>query len=161
MKVPYHLPLPRRYRRKDGAYALTLDGRFYASMDFPHRPKQYRTLKTAVTVTEVGNGFDLAFELSDSEVPFAIELCFRPGGTLTGVRQLDANGNYQLDEGTGVYTVGSDRIEFGPGNGATRVTMDPGERYTYLGGSLTPDGLRVYLTGRSPSKYTLRLRASS
>lgn len=160
VKVPYHLPLPKRYRRKEGAYALTLDGRFYASMDFPHRPKQYRTLRTSVTVTEVGNGFDLTFELEQSEVPFAIELCFRPGGSLSGVVPLEGTGNYQLAEGTGAYTVGSDRIEFGPGNGATRVTMDPGERYTQLNGSLVPDGLRVYLTGRAPTRYTLQLRTS-
>jgi hypothetical protein len=160
LKVPYHLPLPRRYRREDGAYALTNEGRFYASMDFPHRPKQYRTLTTEVTVTELGDGFDLTFELGESEVPFAIELCFRPGGSLTGVEQLDAAGNYQLVDGTGSYTVGSDRIEFGPGNGATRVSMDPGERYTYLSGSLVPDGLRVYLTGRAPTRYTLHLRTS-
>ncbi|TCN40368.1 hypothetical protein EV644_106296 [Kribbella orskensis] len=160
VKVPYHLPLPKRYRRKDGAYALTLDGRFYASMDFPHRPKQYRTLRTSVTVTEIGNGFDLTFELEQSEVPFAIELCFRPGGSLSGVVPLEGTGNYQLAESTGAYTVGSDRIEFGPGNGATRVTMDPGERYTQLNGSLVPDGLRVYLTGRTPTRYTLQLRTS-
>jgi hypothetical protein len=159
VKVPYHLPLPKRYRRGDGAYALTNEGRFYASMDFPHRPNQYRTLSTAVSVTEVGTGFDLAFELSGSEVPFAVELCFRPGGTLSGVEQLDAAGNYQLVDGTGAYTVGSDRIEFGPGNGPARVSMDPGERYTQLNGSLVPDGLRVYLTGRSPARYALHLRA--
>lgn len=161
VNVPYHLPLPRRYRRADGDYAMTPDGRFYAKMDFPHRPKHYRTLRTEVIVTEVANGFDLAIELGESEVPFAIELCFRPGGELSGVEQLDANGNYQLTSGTGAYVVGKDRIEFGPGNGATRVTMDPGERYTYLGGSLTPAGLRVYITGRSPLTYTLKLRCSS
>ncbi|ONI68495.1 hypothetical protein BWI15_36490 [Kribbella sp. ALI-6-A] len=160
VKVPYHLPLPRRYRRADGAYALTPDGRFYASMDFPHRPKHYRTLRTSVTVAETGTGFDLSFALDGSEVPFAIELCFRPGGTLSGVQQLDASGNYQLVEGTGAYTVGDDRIEFGPGNGATRVAMDPGERYTHLNGSLVPDGLRVYVTGRSPGRITLRLRTA-
>jgi hypothetical protein len=160
VKVPYHLPLPKRYRRGDGAYALTNEGRFYAAMDFPHRPKQYRTLSTAVTVTEAGTGFDLTFDLSGSEVPFALELCFRAGGTLIGVEQIDAAGNYQLVEGTGAYTVGTDRIEFGPGNGATRVSMDPGERYTQLNGSLVPDGLRVYLTGRSPTRYTLQLRAA-
>ncbi|WBQ06189.1 hypothetical protein [Kribbella sp. CA-293567] len=160
VKVPYHLPLPKRYRRSDGAYALTNDGRFYASMDFPHRPKQFRTLETAVTVTEVGTGFDLALELGGSEVPFAVELCFRPGGTLTGVEQLDAAGNYQLVDGTGTYTVGADRIEFGPGNGPARVSMDPGERYTQLNGSLVPEGLRVYLTGRSPARYTLHLRTA-
>jgi hypothetical protein len=160
VKVPYHLPLPKRYRRQDGAYPLTLDGRFYASMDFPHRPKQYRTLRTTVTVAETGSGFDLTFELDGSEVPFAIELCFRAGGTLSGVQPLDAPGNYQLVERTGSYAVGDDRIEFGPGNGATRVAMDPGERYTQLNGSLVPDGQRVYLTGRSPGRITLQLRTS-
>lgn len=158
VKVPYHLPLPRRYRRQDGAYALTNDGRFYSAMDFPHRPKHYRTLRTTVSVVEVGDGFDLAFELDGSEVPFAIELCFRPGGSLSGVELLDAAGNYQLVDGTGAYTVGSDRIEFGPGSGDTKVSMDPGERYTHLNGSLVPAGLRVYLTGRSPVRQTLRLR---
>ncbi|WP_049797463.1 hypothetical protein [Kribbella flavida] len=159
VKIPYHLPLPCRHRRT-GAYPLTLDGRFYAAMDFPHRPKHYRTLRTTVAVTEFGPGFDFALELAGSEVPFAVELCFRPGGTLSGVQPLDAPGNYQLVEGTGAYTVGEDRIEFGPGNGATRVTMDPGERYTHLNGRLVPDGLRVYVTGRSPARLVLRLRTS-
>ncbi|MEV0801192.1 hypothetical protein AB0I34_26105 [Kribbella sp. NPDC050281] len=160
VKVPYHLPLPKRYRRTDGLYALTPDGRFYASMDFPHRPKQFRTLRTEVTVVEVGNGFDLTFDLDGDETSYAIELCFRPGGTLAGVEALDAPGNYQLVSGTGSYTVGSNRIEFGPGSGAARVGMDPGERYTYLGGNLTPDGLRVYLTGRIPTRQVLRLRTA-
>ncbi|WP_112248228.1 hypothetical protein [Kribbella monticola] len=160
VKVPYHLPLPPAHRRTDGAYALTPDGRFYASMDFPHRPKHYRVLRTSVTVAEVAGGFDLTFELTESEVLLAIELCFRPGGILTGVDALDADGNYQLGTGTGRYTVGSDWIEFGPGNGDTRVAMDPGERYTQLNGNLTPDGLRVYVTGRSPLHYTLKLRTS-
>ncbi|MFC6158764.1 hypothetical protein [Kribbella jiaozuonensis] len=160
VKVPYHLPLPKRYRRADGRYALTPDGRFYASMDFGHRPKQYRTLRTEIAVTEVSDGFDLTFDFAGDETAYAIELCFRPGGTLAGVDALDASGNYQLVSGTGSYTVGADRIEFGPGNGAARVAMDPGERYTYLGGSLTPDGLRVYLTGRIPGRQVLKLRTS-
>jgi hypothetical protein len=160
VKVPYHLPLPKRYRRADGLYALTPDGRFYSAMDFPHRPKQYRTLRTEVTVTELSDGYDLAFEFAGDATAYAIELCFRPGGELAGVEALDAAGNYQLVSGNGSYTVGSDRIEFGPGNGAARVTMDPGERYTYLGGSLTPDGRRVYITGRTPGRQILRLRTT-
>ncbi|GAA0951673.1 hypothetical protein GCM10009554_53530 [Kribbella koreensis] len=160
VRVPYHLPLPQQYRSDDGGYALSSDGRFYSSMDFGWRPKQYRSLRTTVAVTEVAGGFDLDFELSGSDVPFAIELCFRAGGVLGGVDALDADGNYQLVGGTGVYSVGEDSIEFGPGNGATRVAMDPGEQYTQLNGSLVPDGLRVHLTGRAPAYYTLNLRAS-
>jgi hypothetical protein len=36
--------------------------------------------------------------------------------------------------------------------------MDPGERYTYLGGGLMPPGVRVYITGRTPIRYVVRLR---
>jgi hypothetical protein len=35
--------------------------------------------------------------------------------------------------------------------------MDAGEKYSYLGGSLVPPGQRVYITGRVPFRYTLRL----
>ncbi|MFF0265292.1 hypothetical protein [Kribbella sp. NPDC004536] len=158
VRAPYHLPLPPE-QRTGGQYALTPEGRFYSSMDFGHRPRQYRSLRTNVRVEEVADGFDLTFGFDGDETTYAIELCFRPGGRLSGVRELDADGNYQLESGVGAYTVGDDRIEFGPGNGPARVAMDPGEQYTYLGGNLTPDGLRVYLTGRTPGSQILRLRA--
>ncbi|MFC9689303.1 hypothetical protein ACFTSF_12230 [Kribbella sp. NPDC056951] len=156
--VPYYQPLPPERRTADGRYALTPDGRFYASMDFGERPRDYRTLRTVITVAEVESGFDLTFELSESEAPYAIELCFRPGGVLSGVDEIDDSGNYQLASGTGVYTVGDDRIEFGPGSGTARVRMDPGERYRMLNGSLVPAGLRVYLTGRAPGVQRLEIR---
>ncbi|HET6738407.1 MAG TPA: hypothetical protein VFH76_05725 [Kribbella sp.] len=159
VQVPYHLPLPPAQRRAGSQYGLTPDGRFYAAMEFGDRPKQYRSLRTAIRVAEAPDGFELAFGFEGDETAYAIELCFRPGGVLSGVEQLDAPGNYQLVSGTGSYTVGEDRIEFGPGNGPARVTMDPGEQYTYLGGNLTPDGLRVYLTGRTPGDQVLNLRA--
>jgi hypothetical protein len=158
VQAPYHLPLPPQHRQAGGNYALTPEGRFYSSMAFENRPKQYRSLRTGVRIDEAADGFDLTFAFTGDETSYAIELCFRPGGTLSGVDAVDDN--YQLVEGTGSYTVGGDRIEFGPGNGPARVAMDPGEQYTYLGGNLTPDGLRVYLTGRTPGEQVLRLRAT-
>jgi hypothetical protein len=160
--VPYHLPLPQRYRRRDGNYALGSEGRFYAKMDFPHRPKQYRVLETSITIKQIGDsGFDLAFDVDGPPTSLTIELCFRSGGSLTGVVPADGDGNFQLVEGEGAYTVGADTITFGPGNGSglrQPIAMDPGEKYTYLGGNLTPAGLRVYITGEVPFRYTLRLR---
>ncbi|HZX07417.1 hypothetical protein [Kribbella sp.] len=158
VQAAYHLPLPPELRTS-GRYELTPEGRFYSSMDFGNRAKQYRSLRTAVRVEEMADGFDLTFGFDGDATAYAIELCFRPGGTLSGVDAVDADGNYQLVSGTGSYTVGDDRIEFGPGNGPARVAMDPGEQYTYLGGNLTPDGLRVYLTGRTPGAQVLRIRA--
>ncbi|HEU5012240.1 MAG TPA: hypothetical protein VFT66_06830 [Roseiflexaceae bacterium] len=161
VSVPYHQPLPREHRRRDGDYALSNDGRFYSQMDFARRQKQFRVLRATIRVSEAGSGFDLDIALEESEVSFTIELCFRSGGTLHGVQQIDGDDNYQLVEGFGSYTVGDDRITFGPGNGAgplQPVNMEPGERYTYLGGSLVPDGVRVYITGRAPVRYVLQLR---
>ncbi|MDX6281634.1 MAG: hypothetical protein QOH03_2705, partial [Kribbellaceae bacterium] len=158
VKVPYYQPLPPQHLEADGQYTLTPDGRFYAAMDFARRPRDYRELRTAITVTEVGDGFDLTLELTGSEAPYAIELCFRPGGVLSGVEALDDRGNHQLVSGTGAYAVGDDQIEFGPGSGATRVAMDPGERYRVHNGTLVPPGLRVYLTGQAPGRHLLELR---
>jgi hypothetical protein len=162
VEVPYHLPLPRRHRRSDGDYPLGSEGRFYAKMDFPHRPKDLKVLETTIRITEVASGaFDLAFDVDGPQTSLTIELCFRSGGTLAGVVPASGDGNYQLVEGEGSYTVGSDTITFGPGTGSgirQPIAMDPGEKYTYLGGSLTPSGLRVYLTGLVPFRSTLRLR---
>jgi len=162
VRVPYHLPLPARYRRRDGNYALAGEGRFYSSMDFPHRPKQYSVLSTAITIKEAGRGgFDLEFDVNGQPTSLTIELCFRPGGTFAGVVPATGEGNFQLVDGNGAYTVGQDVITFGPGNGQgilQPIRMDAGEKYSYLGGSLVPPGQRVYITGRVPFRYTLRLR---
>jgi hypothetical protein len=163
----FHHPLPPEHRRPDGAYPLTDDSRFWSAMDFPHRPKEYRTLRTEVLVREVGGGgWDISFDLSGEGCasPLALELCFRPGGTLTGDGLEPVPGSpdtFQLVSGEATYTVGTDHITFGPGNGKggrRPAVVDPGERYAWLNGSLTPDGVRVLITGRSPLTYRLTLR---
>ena len=104
--VSYYLPLPRRYRCRNGDYALTNDGRFFSKMDFPHRSKQLRVLRTVIVVSERDGGFDLDMSLAESAAPFTIELCFRRGGSLTGVQAIGSADDYQLVDGVGTYTVG-------------------------------------------------------
>jgi hypothetical protein len=163
----FHHPLPPEHRRPDGAYPLTDDSRFWSAMDFPHRPKEYRTLRTEVLVREVGGGaWDISFDLSGEGCasPLALELCFRRGGTLTGDGLEPVPGSpdtFQLVSGEATYTVGADHITFGPGNGKggrQPAVVDAGERYAWLNGSLTPNGVRVLITGRSPLTYRLTLR---
>ncbi|MEV6752783.1 hypothetical protein [Streptomyces sp. NPDC051214] len=165
VRAAFHQPLPRRHRRKDGLYPLTDDGRFWSAMDFPHRPKEYRALRTEILVRERdGGGWELAFDVSESAVPLALELCFRRGGELSGAGLepvAGAKDTYQLVSGEASYTVGDDRITFGPGNGKggkQPPVVEPGERYTWMNGSLTPDGIRVLITGRSPLAYRMTLR---
>jgi hypothetical protein len=162
VRAAYHLPLQPKHRRPDGLYPLTDDGRFWSAMDFPHRPKQWRTLHTEVRVTEADGGYDLDFSVGESEVPLALELCFRKGGTLRGAEPVSGQPDtYQLVSGYGTYTVGDNVIEFGPGNGSgprQPAVVDAGERYSWMGGSLSVSGMRVLITGRSPLTYRLALR---
>ncbi|MFD7501114.1 hypothetical protein [Streptomyces sp. NPDC059850] len=162
VRAGYHLPLPPQHRRPDGRYPLTNDGRFWSAMDFPHRPKEWRTLHTEVRAAEADGGWNLDVEVGESDVPLALELCFRGGGKLTGVEPVPGQKDtYQLVKGYGTYTSGDDVITFGPGNGSgprQPATVDPGERYTWMGGDLPVSGLRVLITGRSPLDYRLTLR---
>ncbi|WAP56121.1 twin-arginine translocation signal domain-containing protein [Streptomyces sp. S465] len=162
VRAGYHLPLPPQHRRSDGRYPLTDDGRFWSAMDFPHRPKEWRTLRTEVRIAEADGGWNLDVEVGESEVPLALELCFRSGGRLTGVVPVSGQRDtYQLVEGYGTYTAGDDVITFGPGNGSgprQPAVVDPGERYSWMGGELTPAGQRVLITGRAPLRYRLTLR---
>ena len=148
--------LGRRVRARLGGALLLEDG-----LPAPAR-RTRRCWRRRSLITEVGNGgFDLAFDLDGPPTSLTIELCFRSGGTLAGVVPASGDGNFQLVEGEGSYTVGGDTITFGPGTGSgirQPIAMDPGEKYTYLGGNLTPSGQRVYLTGLVPFRYTLRLR---
>jgi hypothetical protein len=95
--------------------------------------------------------------VNGQETTVTIELCFRPGGRLSGVEPTNGTDNFQLVDGEGTYAVGRDVIAFGPGNGRGTIRMDAGEKYSYLGGTLVPAGQRVYITGRVPFAYTLRV----
>ncbi|WP_156352169.1 hypothetical protein [Devosia sp. Leaf64] len=159
LKVPYYLPMPPERRDPDGVYALSrsVDGRFNSMLDFENRPVSTRDLKTDVAITETENGFDLAFDVSgEDDVELTWELTFREGGELSGVEALE-DGTFHLIEGQGTYTLGQDKITFGPGNGKGLIEVRPGEQYSWTNGSLTLKGHRVYITAKSPVTYTLSL----
>lgn len=161
---------------KDGRYGLrqALDGPYFqpltaqqiaAGVHVTMAPngtlanhKQYRalsevqTLQTVVTITERSGAFELAFSIRGTEfVPVAIELAFRHGGKLEGVKPAPGvKDGWLLEGGTGRYSLGGDTIEFGPG----RVE----HTYTQVRGALPKwDGQCVYLTGETPFEFTLRI----
>jgi hypothetical protein len=190
LNVPYHLPLPKEARKPNGDYKLEPDmgtegllGRFFSKMDFSKRPKQFRTLKSEVTVTEKNGGFELEFKIDGHpDVPVTIELGFRSGGKFNGVEPIaavmtagggrggrggggrgggvapEADNAYVLKAGTATYTKGNDTIEFGPGQFARPPGRMEGETYGWVSGSLRAEGDRVYLTGVSPFRYKLTFR---
>ena len=175
-KVPYHLPLPKEYRNADGQYKLTPDGRFYSKMDFLNRPKDYKEIVSRVTIREKDSAFTLDFDIGGYEgVPVTIELSFNKGGTLTGVTPIERGGfeggqrtsgrqeqvdpeNFSMNGNHGSYTIGNSTLEFGPGvYEHNRLNMES-EQFGVHNGELKTNGLRVYLTGTTPFKHTLKIK---
>ena len=111
-----------------------------------------QALESVVTITESGGRFELAFSIRGTEhVPVAIELAFRPGGTLHGVEPAgELKDAFLLRSGTGRYVLGPDTIEFGPGRAD--------HTYTQVRGAVSKwEGPSVYLTGLTPFDFTLKI----
>ncbi|KAK2006004.1 hypothetical protein LZ32DRAFT_670617 [Colletotrichum eremochloae] len=164
MEVPYYLPIPAENRDKDGNYSLgrsVADGRFYAALDFGSRPISMRRLKTEVAIAPTDTGYDIVFEITgEPDVELTFELAFRKNGTFTGVQEVDESAGdktYHLIEGEGSYSFGEDKIVFGSGLGSGPIEAHPGEQYDWLRGTLVLQGDKVYITGKSPLQFTLKL----
>ncbi len=164
-RAAYYQPLPAEARRPGGDYPLTDDGRFYSKMDFPRRPRDEKALTTRVAVRErAGAPGEFELEITSdgtAGIGLVVELCFRPGGTLAGAApRAGEPDTFLLPTGTLRYTVGGDTIEVGPGAAIPggRVGNLAGEAYSWRGGQLRPEGLRVYLGGVTPFRHTLTVR---
>jgi len=173
-EAPYYQPLPREFRKPNGDYALTpaQDGRFWSKLDFPHRPmSNVQVLDQKVTIVEKQGAFELHLEITGHErVPYAVELAFRPGGRFGGAVQETTLGNRSLEdsavetkvlflkEGTGSYTVGSDVIEFGPGQADHEFINLSAHTYQAHGATLRATGARVYITGFTPFWKVITIR---
>ncbi len=163
-RAAYYQPLPAEARRPGGDYPLTNDGRFYSKMDFPKRPRDEKQLTTRVTVRESAERpgeFALEIESAGTTgIGVTVELVFRAGGTLDGVAARPGEPDtFLLGEGFARYTVGADTIEVGPGRGGSaRIGNLAGEEYSWRGGQLRPEGLKVYFTGVTPFRHTFTVR---
>jgi hypothetical protein len=106
---------------------------------------EVQKLMASISIRETGGTFEMAFDISGVDnVPLAVELGFRNGGTLRGVVESEnEKGSWLLKEGYGKYTFEGDTIEFGPGEAT--------HSWTRIRGSLPrPDATCVYLTGSTP-----------
>ncbi|WP_317041938.1 hypothetical protein [Spirosoma rigui] len=152
------------------AWVLTrsLDGPYYQPIapdriapdgDWDKMPRTDRPqsevqhLRTTVSIREAENGLQIDIDSQGTDgVPVAVELIFRPGGTLAGVRPHATKPNAWLLAGdTGSYTLNGDTLRFGPGR-ADHTGVQ-------LRGGLPPlDAPSVYLTGYTPFTHRLFLR---
>ena len=151
---------------KDGKYILTqeLEGPYYQPHlpenispdgDWEKMPRKTRApsevqqFKSKITVSELEGSFKLHFDIAGTpRVPLAIELNFREGGKLNGVKTLEEGIHLLVDEGS--YTKGNDTIVFGPANSDHSWTQLRGAEPKLQGES-------VYLTGYTPFEFELNL----
>jgi hypothetical protein len=84
-------------------------------------------------------------------VPLAIELGFRQGGKLSGVKPVPGiEDAWFLADGYGEYRMGGHRISFGPGRHA--------HGWTQLRGAEPKLPMKsVYITGYSPFEYIVEI----
>lgn len=168
LSAAYYHPLPLRARVTDGWYDMEDEGRFCAAMSFRRRPRNEVTLTTRVDVDLRDDGADMLIAIAGPEVPWALELTFRPPGRLRGAERM-SDGRWCLSGGSATYQAGDDLIgvdvdlEAGDplaGPEASGVlTYDPGEDYTFLGGTDATAGEHLYLGGYGPHTLRVSLRA--
>ncbi|WP_080056316.1 hypothetical protein [Spirosoma aerolatum] len=142
---PYFQPLP--------ADKIDPNGDWDKMPRTNRQQSEVQRFETVVKVTEVANGLEIEVTMSGTEyVPVALELIFRPGGTLSGVAKHPKRDNsYLLSGESGTYTVGSDSIQFGPGKAEHKGVQ--------LRGALPAmDAPTVYLTGYTPFNHRIYLR---
>ena len=140
---PYYQPYPKDKIPADG--------------DWEKMPRTNRVqsevqkLQTKVTISETKDGMQAQVQITGTDnVPVALELIFRPGGTFTGVSAHPSRANAYLLAESGTYAVKTDKITFGPGQVAHKNVQ--------LRGSLPAmDAPSVYITGFTPFDHTIKL----
>ena len=160
LEVPYYQPLPKSERNQRGDYPLTpAEDRFWSKLNFPkRRMSEVKTLDQRVTITENNGVFELEFAvLGPAGVPVTIELSFRRGGKLEGVRQAQPD-VFFLEKDNGRYVVGNDSIEFGPGRAEHQRTSMEGASYSAHRGVLKTGGDCVYITGHTPFREKITIK---
>lgn len=162
----YYQPLGPQYRRKDGAYELTDEGRFFACMSFNHRQRDDMTLRSELSVSFRADGFDLHVAFTGPVTTYALLLA------LTGEELAICSG--AADEGNGFWLVDeSQKVDIRAGHGEEVVGLsltfqgqaaehpvpyDPGESFTFVGGSDHVEGTPLIFSGLTSSPLELSAR---
>ena len=113
-------------------------------------------LEVELTIEEVAGGFDLQVQTAGGldGVPFQIECNFAPGGTFETASSLSegkAGQTVFLKSGHGVYRVGDDAIQVGPGS--MQHTM-----WRMRNSEVDEGSLRVLIALMAPLRQTLEIR---
>ncbi|MBI1319251.1 MAG: hypothetical protein GC168_09945 [Candidatus Hydrogenedens sp.] len=161
--------VPRYFERTDDGFVFTqqLQGRYLQPITDPdllpvtpenwsrlvlkREQTQICTMDYEARIRETPEGFEFDISAAGTDkVPLAVEINLREGGELAGVIPAPRVGDaFLLPSGMAEYTLGSDRIGFGPGKTEHAWVQLRGAE-----GKLS--GPSVYITGYTPFRHTLR-----
>lgn len=137
LEGPYYQPYPVEELPGDGDWD---------KMPRSNRPQsEIQELEATVVIIEDNGTFQLIIDIKGTEnVPVAVELAFRHGGTLSNVSTVeDISSAFVLKSGYGQYRMDDDVITFGPGHAE--------HTWIQLRGAMPKlDAQCVYLTGFTP-----------
>jgi hypothetical protein len=170
VSAAYYQPLMPGDRDGQGRYRLGDEGRFTAAMDFDRRTPDVVALASTLRVRSGPAGVELTADIAGADVDWALELAFRPGGTMTGASplgehrwQLAATGPAAYQAGDDVITVALLEASDGEGNplraAQSPPVYEPGEEYQFLGGTDAATGELLYVAGRCPARVHLLIGA--
>lgn len=145
LEGPYYQPFPKEKLPDDGDWEkMPREERLQSEVQF---------LFSKIEIQEVGNqSFALQFDISGTEnVPLAIELGFRSGGTFSGVHSIEGISNsYLAGAEGGMYNFEHQSIKFSPSQAA--------HSWVQLRGALPKlEADCVYITGFTPFHFTLKI----
>ncbi|GAA3793881.1 hypothetical protein [Cellulomonas soli] len=147
----YYQPLPAPLRRADGDYPLTDEGRFFAQMDFPFRPRSELRLTTRADVRPTDHGVTVDLTFAGVSTAVGLELVLGDGD-LDGVEphpRLTDVGWLRGDEL--VLRTGADELRVRVSGHLADVPprFDDGELFTYVHGEDRVPGRRVLVAART------------
>ncbi|MEK6476326.1 hypothetical protein WJR50_02290 [Catalinimonas sp. 4WD22] len=105
-----------------------------------------------IRIRETSTGFLLDISITGTDrVPVALEMAFRKGSKLSGVKKVeDTEEAYLLEEGYGTLKEGDSEIRFGPGKAE--------HSWTQLRGALPKlEAQCVYITGITPFEHQIEI----
>ena len=141
---PYYQPFPKEKIPGDGDWSKMPRSE--------RRKSEIQQLNSTVTIQEEDNGFSIDIAITGTDnVPVALELIFRPGGTFSGtVPHEGMKETVFLKDGMGKYTGNGSSITFGPGLYK--------HKWVAIRGALPKmDSPTAFLTGFTPFHHKLNI----
>ncbi|MFN8938865.1 MAG: hypothetical protein ACK5ZJ_03895 [Acidobacteriota bacterium] len=134
--------------------ARKIDSEMWDSTQKQRPRSELCRFEQGVSFEEAEGGYNLKVRAGGTEdVPVTIEIAFRPGGELTGVKPVpNAPESYLIDGEEARYRVGRDVIKVSPGRSEHWWTRE----IRYIEPKLP--GPTLYLTGFAPLEHTVKFR---